>query len=154
MIEFFVQGTPRPSGSKSAGAFTDKEGRTRTFVRDASGVKGKNWRQDIRAEAIGAFEDTPPIEGPIQVRLEFLFSRPLHHYQAGKRERPLKLDAPDYHTKAPDADKLSRSVLDALKGVAWKDDAQVARKLVIKRYMREIDRYEGVHVEISQAVPR
>jgi Holliday junction resolvase RusA-like endonuclease len=154
MIEFFIQGTPRPSGSKSAGAFKDKEGRTRTFVRDSSGVKGKNWRQDVRAGAIQAFEDTPPIEGPIQVRLEFLFSRPLHHYQAGKRDRPLKSDAPDYHTKAPDADKLSRSVLDALKGVAWKDDAQVARKLVIKRYMSEVHRYEGVYVEISPAPTR
>jgi len=42
-----------------------------------------------------------------------------------------------FHTKKPDIDNLSKIILDALNGYAWKDDAQVAELSAIKIYAKE-----------------
>ena len=46
------------------------------------------------------------------------------------------------HTKKCDADNLAKSVLDALNGLAFADDAQVYNLQVIKRYTAEEPRVE------------
>ena len=69
------------------------------------------------------------MRGPVDVRATFVFPRPKSHYLPanGKRRDPvLRDDAPLWHVSPPDVDKLARSCLDALTGVLWTDDAQVA----------------------------
>jgi len=124
-IQFFVPGRPRTAGSKRA--FTNpKTGKP--IVTDAS--KGsKPWKADVKHFAFQVY-DGPPLEGPIMLRVIFHLPRPRSHYlKAG-----LRPGADTWHTKRPDADKLSRAVMDALTGVLWKDDAQVAHKTVAKLY--------------------
>lgn len=90
-----------------------------------------------------------PLEGPLRVDLVCTMPRPLAHYVARKRERPLRDDAPVWHVAKPDRDNLDKSVLDALNGVAWGDDSQVCAGELVKRYPREGERV-GVSVRISR----
>lgn len=59
----------------------------------------------------------------LEVRLDFLFHRP--------KSLPKKIR---YHTKKPDVDNLAKSVLDALEGIIYVNDAQVISLQVTKDY--------------------
>ena len=59
----------------------------------------------------------------LEVRLDFLFQRP--------KSLPKKIR---YHTKKPDVDNLAKSVLDALEGIIYVNDAQVISLRVTKDY--------------------
>lgn len=51
-----------------------------------------------------------------------------------KKQRQLMLDGSIYPTKKPDIDNIIKVVLDALNGVAYKDDTQVIDVMATKRY--------------------
>lgn len=53
-----------------------------------------------------------------------------------------------FKSARPDADNVLKSVGDALNGVAYKDDAQVARAIVEKRHCAQDDP-DGARVEIT-----
>lgn len=67
---------------------------------------------------IGRQSISKPLEGPIGVSLTFVFARP-------KRLKKTRPDQTWKDTK-PDIDNLEKAVLDALNGIAWNDDGQVA----------------------------
>ena len=70
------------------------------------------------------------IEGPVRLECLFAFPRPAWHVWPINRNHPkweLRENAPMFHVKPPDVDKLLRAVMDALTGHAYHDDAQVAR---------------------------
>ncbi len=69
--------------------------------------------------------------GAVKVRLGFYFQRPKSHYTS---KGLLRKGAPREHTRKPDTDKLIRCVLDALTGVAYKDDSQVVEAFGVKHY--------------------
>jgi Holliday junction resolvase RusA-like endonuclease len=69
-------------------------------------------------------------EGAVAVRVCFVLRRPKKHYTT----KGLRADAPTYHTSATDLDKLVRLVLDALTGIVYRDDAQVAQIVATKQY--------------------
>ena len=142
MMEFFVPGLPKTAGSKRAFAHRTTG---KIIVTDDTGKPGRRWRADVQAAAAQAYGG-PLLTGPLEVTLGFHLPRPKGHYGTGRNAEKLRPSAPDYHTVKPDIDKLSRAVLDALKGVVWRDDAQVWKKLASKRYA-EIDG-PGVHVRI------
>lgn len=135
MIEFIVHGEPAPQGSKNQwGA----EANPRT----------KPWRAAVSAAAADAMivatdhadvavdSRRLPLADAVQVRVKFVFTRPKSHYGTGKNADVLKGSAPEYVTRAPDVDKLARAVLDALTGIVFRDDAQVAHLNVWKQYGR------------------
>lgn len=122
-VTFFVPGIPIPKGS--AKAFMLKGMKHPVVMQD------NNERQRPWASAIGYAAQQTGIElqksGAIALKLTFYMPRPSAHYRAGDRSKGLKVTAPLYHTKTPDLDKLVRCVKDALTGVVWHDDSQVAR---------------------------
>lgn len=68
------------------------------------------------------------------VHCDFYFKRPKSHYtKSGK----LCSSAPLRHTSKPDSDKLERTVLDALTGVAYKDDSYAYDTASRKHYSTE-----------------
>lgn len=72
-----------------------------------------------------------PLSGAVGIlRMEFRIMRPKGHM--GKRG--LKPSAPVFPTGKPDLDNMEKSVKDALKGIAWVDDAQVC--LVVNKFKR------------------
>ena len=66
-----------------------------------------------------------PWEGPIEMNLDFYFSRPKTHFRTGKLKHLLKPTAPSYHSGRKDLDNLIKFVLDALNKHAYLDDGQV-----------------------------
>lgn len=137
-VVFRVYGLPVAQGSKSAIRRGD-----RVVVVEGSRATLRPWRAAIAAEAA---ELLPlPLAGPVSLRLTFTLPRPKSHYRTGARAGELREAAPAYHSTRPDGDKLARAVLDALAGVAYLDDGQVARLEVRKLFGER----PGVTVELE-----
>ncbi len=143
MVTFFAEGTPRPKGSKKA--FTPK-GWARPILVEVSKGEG-SWRATVAKTAADAMRaaQLAPIEGPVRLKLEFYEPRPKGHF--GKKG--LKPNAQPRPTKAPDADKLMRSIGDALNKVCWRDDAQVCCAEIHKLYTDDTQPFGGVRVTVA-----
>jgi len=112
------------------------------------------WMQAITAAIHGAGWE-PILHGPVFVSLTFVFPRPKAHYGTGRNQNALKPSAPQMHTVAPDADKLMRSVLDALtESGAIRDDSQVAWWRGSKRYTDTLYPVPGVGIHIDEVARR
>jgi Holliday junction resolvase RusA-like endonuclease len=150
LVDFFVHGTPRPQGSKKASwnsrarryAAGKVVGRGKVVMRESSeGLKP--WRAIVAGLAAVNRPRLAPKGVPVSLVLEFVFERPASHFKRGK----LREDAPRFVTRRPDIDKLERAILDALTGVVWFDDSQVAIVEKQKRYGEK----SGVRVVASNA---
>ena len=86
------------------------------------------------------------ISEPIEINLEFKFSRPKAHFDAyGK----IRKSAPIFlTTKRGDIDKLCRSTLDGLTSSVIVDDSQVVKLNVYKRYC-EVGERTGTNIYIK-----
>lgn len=109
-MRFFVAGKPVQQGSMKA------------FNNRVVHQKSKEllaWRElvAIRARQAGC----TPSESPIGISMAFTLEKP----KTARRERP---------TVPPDLDKQVRSILDALTGIAYVDDAQVCELSAAKAY--------------------
>lgn len=129
VLDFFVEGTPVPQGSKNA------------YVRGGRAVLVdanrhlKSWRAAVRAAAERAIaeDDWETLDEPCSVHLAFIMPRP---------KRP-RWDVP---AVKPDLDKLTRAGFDALTDAGvWRDDSRVVSMEVTKRYEGAVP---GVWVEV------
>lgn len=75
-----------------------------------------------------------PLEGPLRMSVDFFFARPKSHYRTGKNSSELKPSAPMWHTSKPDRDNLDKFCMDAMKGIFFRDDAQVCLGRIRKMY--------------------
>ena len=132
MLDFFVEGTPVPQGSKNA------------YVRGARAVlvdanrRLKPWRAAVRAAAEESIAEDgwETLDEPCRVRLTFVMPRP-------KRPR-WGLPA-----VKPDIDKLTRAIFDALTDAGvWRDDSRVVHLVTTKIYARGAEGIPGVSVEV------
>jgi len=124
-FEFTVRGIPVPQGS---GRSFVSAGKARHVTTSAPLL---DWRGRIATAAQAALAGAPAMTGTIAVALHFRPSeRPASHYLPANSRRPvreLRPDAPGWHASTPDLDKCIRAALDALSGIAFADDRQVAR---------------------------
>jgi len=125
-ISFFAPGIPAPGGSKRA--FIVKG---RAVLTDAGGAKTKNWRSVVAMAAHTAMNGSPPLTGPVSLRVIFLMPRPKAHF---RKDGSLKPKAPEVCSKRPDTTKLLRAVEDAMNGIVWKDDSLVVKQYAEKLY--------------------
>lgn len=91
------------------------------------------------------------IEGPVVLEAALLFQRPASHYGSGKNSDRIKPSAPAFHVQKPDADNVVKAIKDACtRAGAWRDDAQVHRMVVEKRWC-DADELPGcvIHIETS-----
>jgi Holliday junction resolvase RusA-like endonuclease len=150
-FDFRTVGTPVPKGS--AKAFYNRHiGRAVVMQDNAS--KQKPWASAISyaaQEEKSKLGITGVTDLPVFIGMRFFFRRPKYHFGSGKNSghivRPAFANT--YMTKKPDLDKLVRCVLDALTGVVWKDDSQVASLSASKRYLDEDDAEEGVDITLE-----
>lgn len=140
-IRFFVNGTPKPAGSKRV--FLNKK-TGKPIVTDDSGAQGKDWRHDVKCAARDACKGAP-LEGPLKLTLVFRVTRPQSHF--GKKG--LKPNAPKYPTSKPDCLKLARGVEDSMSAVVYRDDAQIAVESICKVYCDEANPHPGVLVIVQ-----
>jgi Holliday junction resolvase RusA-like endonuclease len=143
MFSFFVPGIPKPGGSKRAFVIP---GTNRAIITDAN-PKAKDWKNSV--SQVATDHGVTPLSGPLELSIDFIFPRPKGHYGTGKNEDVVKASAPKHHTVKPDATKLTRSTEDALTGIAWRDDAQVAVQAISKWYA-ESGETPGARITIGQ----
>lgn len=115
-IRFFVEGLPTPQGSKTMGHTKDG----RAFMRESNAQALARWRKAVKEEAL-LHRVSWVRQTPVVVEMKFIMPMRKGEWAA------------DWCTVAPDIDKLTRGVLDALtKGKALVDDAQVVMTLAAK----------------------
>ncbi len=103
----YVPGVPIAQGSKNAYRRGDR------IVLVESAKRLPAWRYKVSTAAKGA--GLPLLESEaVKVTLLFCMPHP---------KRPIKR----FPTTKPDLDKLTRAILDALTGIAYKDDSQVCQ---------------------------
>lgn len=138
-LRFFAPGIARPGGSKKAfRSFSTG----RPMLKEACKFTAE-WRATVALAGNEAMIGRPLFEGPLAVRFDFCRGRPKGHY---RKNGTLKPKAPQYPTSAPDCTKTVRSTEDALKGIAWRDDAQIVMQLATKVYAEPI----GCWVTVEQ----
>lgn len=123
--DIVVYGKPQPAGSKR------HVGHGR--IVDANPLT-KSWQQEIATEGLRVRNGRGPLQGPLELRVDFYLPRPRSHYHTGKNAGRLKVNAPDQPTSRPDTTKLVRAVEDALTGVWYADDAQLVEQVARKFY--------------------
>ena len=159
-IVFYVTGTPK--GQPRARARFGLRG-----VYDPG--TADEWKKLVRGELMNAW-DRVVFTGPVSLSLFFFFPRPKSHF--AKKDGLafcIRDSAPNWNPSRPDADNASKAVMDAMsarrmnpsdKGArkikaalfalgVWKDDSQVCRLLVEKRYAG-FGMSPGVMIEIKE----
>lgn len=135
-VSFHVTGVPMQKGSivrMPTGGYIPA-GTT------ASRMKMSQWNMEIRHAAMEAMGERQPSRDCVRFMCEFQLPYPkstIRKYQLGWYP----------HIKKPDVDKLLRAMLDALTGVVWADDSQVAYATINKVYAWN-DR-PGAHVVVD-----
>ena len=104
------------------------------------------YEKEIRAAWIRANGEKPE-EGPLRARIYFGLPIPKSETKANKLLMVLRKVFP---IKRPDLDNLVKAVLDALNGVAYKDDSQIVTVLSKKNYSEA----PYVRVIISEETPK
>ena len=120
-IVFDVSGDPVPQPRPRV---STRGGFARAYVPQKHPVHA--YRRAIAFEAVKA--GAKPGRGTVNVVIEAVFVRPKYH----KTKRGVKVTAPEIPRQ--DVDNVAKAVLDALNGVAWVDDTQVARLVIEKSY--------------------
>jgi len=88
------------------------------------------YEKEIRAAWVRANGDKPE-EGPLRARIYFGLPIPKSETKGNKLQM---IQRKVFPTKKPDLDNLAKAVLDALNGVAYKDDCQIVTMLSRKNY--------------------
>lgn len=74
------------------------------------------------------------LDGPIEADITGIFPIPK---STSKKQKALMINNNIKHTKKPDCDNVTKSVLDALNSYAYDDDSQICDLRVRKRYGEE-----------------
>ena len=127
-ITFTVMGKSEPAGSKRAFNWRAKDGRSGTSIVDAN-PKSRSWKTQVSEAAADSYSGEL-LDGPLSVEFTFEVPRPQGHF--GKRG--LLTSAPAHPTTRPDVLKLARAVEDACTGILWRDDSQIVRETLVKKY--------------------
>lgn len=131
MISFFIEGKPEPQGRPRF--YPTAKG-----MRAVDPPKSRAWKEDIAYQAISHRNkvSAPFIEGPVSMSLEFVLPRS-------------KSNKDKLHTIKPDLDNLQKAVKDGLKGVFFKDDAQIVSMSVLRKRYISNGESPGVYVGIE-----
>lgn len=123
-MRFLVPGTPK---GKARPRFVRSTGRT--YTPPAT----KEYEASVRYAYLNALDDDDPImlEGPIRCRIEAVFRIPPSY---SRKKHTDCIEGRLQPTGKPDCDNIVKAILDALNGVAYKDDSQVVDVSIIKRY--------------------
>lgn len=133
-IKFKVPGSPVAQPRPRA---TSVNGRARMYEAKKTHAV-HSFKATVRMAAEQAYQGAP-LDGPLFMSLTCVLPRP------GKPKK--RSDNPPYYaTKKPDLDNLMKSVADALSGILYRDDKQIAEVNMVKTIAAAS---EQPHVEIE-----
>lgn len=118
MIQFTVDAIPVPQPRQRHAVV---RGHVRNYTPKDHPVQA--FKLAVQLAARQAYHSAP-LTGALELWVVFAMPRP----KSVKRSHP---------TGKPDLDNLVKGLLDALKGIAWGDDAQVCKMNLVKRYADE-----------------
>lgn len=113
-IFFVVPGEPVP---KARPRVAMAGGKARAYTPKKSAC----YERDVYTFCSAAMAGAAPFEGAIALEVHAFFPIPTSYSEKRRLEAIGK-----WHPKRPDLDNVVKSIMDALNGLAWKDDAQVA----------------------------
>ena len=146
-FSFFVAGKPETQGSKSAfgRVYTDRNGKQRVAVAMTEQSKGVYaWRSAIGRVALLIKPKDWQTDGIFALQAVFYMPRPKAHFNS---RGELKSNAPLFHAKLGDADKLLRACGDALTKICYDDDALIVAASSIKMFCSPSDG-PGAHITV------
>lgn len=116
-----------------------------THIKQADGTRKPHpivaYKATVKHAASEAV--TQPLEGPVAMFVTYILPRPKG--KIWKRKRMIR----EYHTSKPDLDNLDKGTMDALKGLAWRDDAQVCM-LDSRKFIASGEESPRVLIEINE----
>lgn len=121
-VNIRVHGLPAPKGSVTR----MRNGAYLPAGTAASRMNFQLWKENIASAARLQMGERKPWPGAIRLLAEFQLPVPASIPQWKRNWLP--------HVKRPDIDKLTRALLDPLKGIVWVDDSQVCFCTVNKVY--------------------
>ena len=122
MIKFVVPGRPVPMARPRVtmnGTYTPK--------------RCREYKECVQLWARQAMRHKEPLEGAVQCHITLCFDVP-KSYSCGKRIAAQHNIQKPIGRNTGDADNHAKAILDALKGICWKDDSQVTALRVRKMY--------------------
>jgi Holliday junction resolvase RusA-like endonuclease len=126
-LHFLIYGVPAPKGSTRGFVVPGKNGgKARAVVVPDNKAPARLWAGAVQEAASRAVQEQlggRRILGPVCVSVVFSLPRP--------KSLPKRVT---HCTKKPDLDKLARNVGDALRQVAYEDDAAVVEWRIRKQY--------------------
>lgn len=131
-IRFFVEGDPKGKGRPR---FIRATGHAITPPASAS------YERMVQEHARAAMTGSAMLQGPLRLDLVVYFARPLSW--RGKQLETV------WHTSKPDWDNLGKMISDAMNGIVFKDDAQIAEAHVSKKY----GLMAGVQITVQEIEP-
>lgn len=133
MIEFTVEGLPvakgRPRVTRN-GTYTPRK------TKDYEKLVKYSFRNQYKGQAL---------QGALKIRIDFYMYIPKN---TSKKRRKLKNDKEILPTKRPDFDNLTKSITDALNGLAFEDDKQIVEAHIYK-YYSDVPRAEITIQEVT-----
>jgi len=139
MIRFTVYGKAEPQGSTRA--FIPK-GWTRPII-TSDNPKMKSWRQDVTKCCILAAQKEKEFALPFP-KGTAVYVGVIFYFRSPKSAKRSAIGKPT----RPDLDKLVRCILDAMTGILYEDDSQVAEINAEKIF----DTPEGCYIEVRPKV--
>lgn len=128
-IQFEVPGPPRGKGvaRKSTGKRVDGT----TFTRMHPHAPTVAYESLVKKLAFDAMQGQPPTEGPVSLSVLMVFP-----IAAGwsKRRQQAAMQGMEKPTRKPDCSNVLKAIEDGCNGVVFKDDAQVVRVTMRKKF--------------------
>lgn len=100
------------------------------------------FKAAVQLAASQAYQGAP-LEGPLCISLVFIMPRPS---RLRWKTKPMPRE---WHASKPDVENIAKAVLDALTGLVWIDDAQVA-SLHCKKLYASGDEQPGAEVTVLE----
>lgn len=126
-VEFTIHGAPQGKG-RARTVRNRATGRSMSYTPEKTVEYENLVRMEYQAQCGGAWlGEQTPIAAVICVSYPIPAS-------VSKKKREEMLDGQIFPTKKPDCDNIAKVILDALNGIAYRDDAQVIFLLMQKRY--------------------
>lgn len=143
ILAFTVYGVAESKGSMTARSFRLPNGHTISKATNTNRNVAK-WEDLIRSDASRALYAMPESDrcvndGPVRLTIGFYLPRPQKYAKRG---------VPVAHLTAPDLDKLTRAVGDALTGLAYRDDKQVV-EAVLGKFYADVDDVPHVVIRVE-----
>lgn len=158
-ITFFVQGLPRPAGSKTIMPIPSTRcavcGRSDVVLTDAN-RSSADWKREVArlGRMAAKCESWTIAAGPLEMICVFVMPRPKGDWLTDGKSLSSRARAD--HLQAPDTLKLMRAIEDALQAVLYVNDSQIVSEYIQKRWC-EFDGNDveaaGVHVTVSILPP-